>query len=81
MLRTYAGGAEDRDGWMGDVRHDVEALEELIGDAVDVQPLGRVVRIEKGAVHQGPSYDAQTHVPPGRADNHGRGLCPHAAGR
>ena len=48
---------------MGDVRHGVEALEELVGDAVDVQPLGRVVRIEKGAVHEGPSYDARTHVP------------------
>ena len=53
---------------MGDVRHDVEALEELVGDAVDVQPLGRVVRIEKGAVHHGPSYDARhsCSLPAGR---------------
>ena len=46
----YAGRAEERDGRLGQARDRVEAFEELVADAADVQALGAVRALEDASV-------------------------------
>jgi hypothetical protein len=64
---SHTGRAEKRDGRLGQVRDGVEALQELVADAPDVQAFGAVCALEDAPVfHEGivaPGGGAETGRP------------------